>query len=193
LLTRLLTVERDGQKLTQEDVMGFCQFLMVAGSATTTLLIGNVMSRIIDDPALAARLIADPSLIEIAVEESLRIDAPVHGLFRTNDEPVCMQGVDIPVDSKVLALFGSANLDPTVWENPEEFSLERDPVQLRKHFAFGVGIHYCLGAPLARMEAQLAVQEMLAKLPNMQGNGERQLVKAAVLKGFEVLPVKWSN
>jgi cytochrome P450 len=166
---------------------------MVAGSATTTLLIGNVMSRIIDDPALAARLIADPSLIEIAVEESLRIDAPVHGLFRTNDEPVCMQGVDIPVDSKVLALFGSANLDPTVWENPEEFSLERDPVQLRKHFAFGVGIHYCLGAPLARMEAQLAVQEMLAKLPNMQGNGERQLVKAAVLKGFEVLPVKWSN
>jgi cytochrome P450 len=80
-----------------------------------------------------------------------------------------------------------------VWENPEEFSLERDPVQLRKHFAFGVGIHYCLGAPLARMEAQLAVQEMLAKLPNMQGNGERQLVKAAVLKGFEVLPVKWSN
>jgi cytochrome P450 len=193
LLNRLLTVERDGQKLTQEDVMGFCQFLMVAGSATTTLLIGNVMSRIIDDPALAARLIADPSLIEIAVEESLRIDAPVHGLFRTNDEPVCMQGVDIPVDSKVLALFGSANLDPTVWENPEEFSLERDPVQLRKHFAFGVGIHYCLGAPLARMEAQLAVQEMLAKLPNMQGNGERQLVKAAVLKGFEVLPVKWSN
>jgi len=173
--------------------MGFCQFLMVAGSATTTLLIGNVMSRIIDDPALAARLIADPSLIEIAVEESLRIDAPVHGLFRTNDEPVCMHGVDIPVDSKVLALFGSANLDPAVWENPEEFSLERDPVQLRKHFAFGVGIHYCLGAPLARMEAQLAVQEMLAKLPNMQGNGERQLVKAAVLKGFEVLPVKWSN
>jgi cytochrome P450 len=189
----LLTVERDGQKLTQEDVMGFCQFLMVAGSATTTLLIGNVMSRIIDDPALAARLIADPSLIEIAVEESLRIDAPVHGLFRTNDEPVCMQGVDIPVDSKVLALFGSANLDPDVWENPEEFSLERDPVQLRKHFAFGVGIHYCLGAPLARMEAQLAVQEMLARLPNVQSNGERQLVKAAVLKGFEVLPVKWSN
>lgn len=193
LLTRLLTVERDGQKLTQEDVMGFCQFLMVAGSATTTLLIGNVMSRIIDDPALAARLIADPSLIEIAVEESLRIDAPVHGLFRTNDEPVCMQGVDIPVDSKVLALFGSANLDPNVWNNPEEFSLERDPVQLRKHFAFGVGIHYCLGAPLARMEAQLAVQEMLARLPNMQSNGDRQLVKAAVLKGFEVLPVKWSN
>lgn len=191
LLTRLLTVERDGQRLSQQDVMGFCQFLMVAGSATTTLLIGNVMGRIIDDPTLMARLIAQPELIENAVEESLRIDSPVHGLFRTNDEPVCMQGVDIPENSKVLALFGSANLDPNAWENPDEFSIDRDMVQLRKHFAFGVGIHYCLGAPLARMEAQLAVREMLACLSNLRANGERELVKAAVLKGYETLPVTW--
>lgn len=191
LLTRLLTVERDGQRLSHQDVMGFCQFLMVAGSATTTLLIGNVMSRIVDDPALMARLIAHPELIENAVEESLRIDSPVHGLFRTNDEPVCMQGVDIPENSKVLALFGSANLDPNAWDNPDEFSIDRDMVQLRKHFAFGVGIHYCLGAPLARMEAQLAVRELLTRLSHLRPNGERELVKAAVLKGYETLPVAW--
>jgi cytochrome P450 len=191
LLTRLLTVERDGQRLSRQDVMGFCQFLLVAGSATTTLLIGNVVARLVDDPELFERVRADESLIEAAVEESLRIDAPVHGLFRTNDEPVCMHGVDIPENSKVLALFGSANLDPEVWDNPHEFRLDRDMVQLRKHFAFGVGIHYCLGAPLARMEAQLAVQEILRRLPNLRSNGERDLVRASVLKGFETLPVAW--
>ena len=136
-------------------------------------------------------LIAQPELIENAVEESLRIDSPVHGLFRTNDKPVCMQGVDIPENSKVLALFGSANLDPEAWENPDEFSIDRDMVQLRKHFAFGVGIHYCLGAPLARMEAQLAVRELLTRLSNLRPNGERELVKASVLKGYETLPVTW--
>jgi cytochrome P450 len=171
--------------------MGFCQFLLVAGSATTTLLIGNVMARLVDDPELSARLRDDETLIESAVEESLRIDAPVHGLFRTNDEPVCMHGVDIPENSKVLALFGSANLDPEVWEAPDEFRLDRDLVQLRKHFAFGVGIHYCLGAPLARMEAQLTVQQMLRRLPKLRADGHRELVRASVLKGFETLPVAW--
>lgn len=191
LLTRLLTVERDGQRLSRQDVMGFCQFLLVAGSATTTLLIGNVVARLADDPELLARVRDDESLIEAAVEESLRIDAPVHGLFRTNDAPVCMHGVDIPENSKVLALFGSANLDPEVWESPDEFRLDRDLTQLRKHFAFGVGIHYCLGAPLARMEAQLTVQQMVRRLPNLRADGPRELVRAAVLKGFETLPVAW--
>ena len=88
LLTRLLTVERDGERLNDRDVLGFCQFLLVAGSATTTLLIGNVIHRLLQHPDQMALLQADRSLLEGAVEESLRIDAPVHGLFRTNEEPV---------------------------------------------------------------------------------------------------------
>lgn len=191
MLTRLLTVERDGSRISFEDVLGFCQFLLVAGSATTTLLIGNVLHRLLQHPDQMALVRADRRLVETAVEESLRIDAPVHGLFRTNDAPVCLHAVDIPVDSKVLALFASANLDPEVWDRPDEFDVTRDLTQLRKHYAFGVGIHYCLGAPLARMEAQLAVNEVLDRLPNLTLAGKPTLVKAQVLNGFETLPVTW--
>lgn len=191
LLTRLLTVERDGQRLSDNDVLGFCQFLMVAGSATTTLLIGNVVHRLLTHPDQLALVQADRSLVEAAIEETLRIDSPVHGLFRTNDVPVCPHGVDIPADSKVLALFGSANLDPAAWDDPDRFDVTRDLTELRKHYAFGVGIHYCLGAPLARMEAQLALGAVLDHLPSLRLTGEPEGVKAAVLKGFEVLPVAW--
>jgi cytochrome P450 len=191
MLTRLLTVERDGQRISFEDVLGFCQFLLVAGSATTTPLIGNVIHRLLRHPDQLARLRADGRLLEAAVEESLRIDAPVHGLFRTNDVPVCLHGVDVPVDSKVLALFASANLDPQVWADPDRFDISRDLTGLRKHYAFGVGIHYCLGAPLARMEAQLALREVLDRLPGLRLAGEPTLVRAQVLNGFEALPVAW--
>jgi cytochrome P450 len=191
LLTRLLTVERDGQHLSHADVMGFCQFLLVAGSATTTLLIGNVIHRLLLDPDQLALVDADRTLVEAAIEESLRIDAPVHGLFRTNDEAVCLRGVDIEPDSKVLALFGSANLDPDAWDEPDRFDVTRDLANLRKHYAFGVGIHYCLGAPLARLEAQLALSAVLDRLPGLRLAGEPTGVKADVLKGFETLPVTW--
>jgi cytochrome P450 len=193
LLTRLMTVERDGKRLSREDVLGFCQFLLVAGSATTTLLIGNVVERLLRHPDQMALVRADRSLIEPAIEESLRIDAPVHGLFRTNDEAVCLHGIEIAPDSKVLALFGSANLDPAVWDEPDRFDVTRDLSQLRKHYAFGVGIHYCLGAPLARMEAHLAVEAVLDRLPNLRLTGRPKLVKAAVLKGYEELPVAWER
>jgi cytochrome P450 len=191
MLTRLLTVERDGQRIGFDDVLGFCQFLLVAGSATTTLLIGNVIHRLLSHPDQMALVRADPALIEAAVEESLRRDAPVHGLFRTNDVPVCLHGVDIPVDSKMLALFASANLDPEVWADPERFDVTRDLAGLRKHYAFGVGIHYCLGAPLARMEAQLAVRAVLERLPNLRATAAPTMVKAQVLNGWETLPVAW--
>lgn len=191
LLTRLLTVERDGQRLSEQDVLGFCQFLMVAGSATTTLLIGNVVHRLLQHPDQLGLVRADRSLVESAIEESLRIDAPVHGLFRTNDGDQRLHDVDIPADSKVLALFGSANLDPDEWDDPDRFDVTRDLVQLRRHYAFGVGIHYCLGAPLARLEAQLTLEAVLDQLPGLRADGLPTPVKAAVLNGFETLPVAW--
>ena len=177
LLTRLLTVERDGNRLTFQQVMGFCQFLLVAGSATTTLLIGNVVKRLMEFPEQFELVRNDRSLIPNAIEESLRFDAPVHGLFRTNNCPVTTHGVDIPVDSKVLMMFGSANRDPAAWDRPDEFDITRDLTTLKRHAAFGVGIHYCLGAPLSRMEGALALEAIR--------------VKAPVLKGFETLPVRW--
>src|SRR5207253_2587758 len=99
----------------------------------------------------------DRSLVPLAVEESLRFDAPVHGLFRTPNEDVELEGCPIPKDAKVQALFGSANRDPLVWENPDEFSLDRDLETVSRHYAFGYGTHFCLGAHLARMEARIAL------------------------------------
>ncbi|MGI9052458.1 MAG: cytochrome P450 [Ilumatobacteraceae bacterium] len=119
LLTRLLTVERDGQRLTEQQVVGFCQFLLVTGSATTTLLISNLVHRLMERPDQLALVKDDRSLIPAAVRESLRFDAPVHGLFRTNNCPVTVHRVDIPVGSKVHMMFGSANRDPQAWEDPE--------------------------------------------------------------------------
>jgi cytochrome P450 len=192
LLTRLLTVERDGTKLTRQQVVWFCQFLLVAGSATTTLLIGNAVNRLMVHPDQMALVRADRSLIPNAVEESLRIDAPVHGLFRTNSCPVSLHGVDIPTDSKVLMLFGSANLDPAAWEEPDRFDVTRDLLDLRKrHASFGAGIHCCLGAPLSRVEAAVALRVVLDRMPNIRPDGEPVGVKASVLKGFESLPVRW--
>ena len=191
LLTRMLTVERHGQRLSNAQVLGFCQFLLVAGSATTTLLIGNLVHRLMQFPEQLELVRNDRSLIPNAIEESLRFDAPVHGLFRTNNCPVNLHGVDIPTDSKVLMMFGSANRDPEAWDRPDEFDITRDLKDLKRHAAFGVGIHVCLGAPLSRMEGALALEAVLDHLPNIRPDSEPQGVKAAVLEGFEMLPVRW--
>ncbi len=192
LLTRLLTVERDGQKLSEQQVIGFCQFLLVAGSATTTLLIGNVVNRLMMHPEQMAIVQADRTLIPNAVEESLRIDAPVHGLFRTNNCPVRIHDIEIPQDSKTYMLFGSANRDPELWDDPDRFDVTRDLKDLRKrHAAFGVGVHYCLGAPLSRIEASVALEAVLDRMPGIRPNGTPTKVKASVLNGFEALPVRW--
>lgn len=192
LLTRLLTVERDGQRLDHRTVLGFCQFLLVAGSATTTLLVGNLVHRLMRHPDQLALVQADRSLVPAAVEESLRIDAPVHGLFRTNNCPVTIHGVDIPQDSKVYMLFGSVNRDPEMWPDPDRFDVTRDLTDLRKrHAAFGIGIHYCLGAPLSRIEAAVVLEAVLDRMPRIRPDGEPTKVKASVLNGFESLPVRW--
>jgi cytochrome P450 len=193
LLTRLLTVNRDGVRLTDAQVLAFCQFLLVAGSATTTLLIGNVVHRLMEHPDQMALVQHDRSLLPNAIEESLRFDAPVHGLFRTNTAPVTLHGVDIPVDSKVCMMFGSANRDLDAWRDPDRFDITRDLKDLKRHAAFGVGIHYCLGAPLARLEGAVALEAVLDRLPNLRPNGTPVKVRPGVLKGFETLPVRWET
>lgn len=193
LLTRLLTVERQGRRLSNNQVIGFCQFLLVAGSATTTLLIGNLVQRLIEFPDQMTLVRDDRRLIPNAIEESLRFDAPVHGLFRTNNCPVTLHGVDIPVDSKTYMMFGSANRDPEAWVDPDQFDITRDLKDLKRHAAFGIGVHYCLGAPLSRLEGALALEAVLDRLPNLRLTGEPTQVRASVLKGFEILPVAWST
>ena len=191
LLTRLLTVERDGRRLTHDQVMGFCRFLLIAGSGTTTLLISNMINRLMQFPDQMALVQNDRSLIPNVIEESLRFDAPVHGLFRTNNCPVTLHDVEIPQNSKVLMMFGSANRDPDAWPDPDRFDITRDLKDLKRHAAFGVGIHYCLGAPLSRIEGAVALAAVLDRMPKIRPDGPSRIVKAGVLHGYEKLPVRW--
>ena len=121
--------------------------LLVAGHETTTSLIGLMLYRLIEHPDAMARLRADPALVPHAVEEALRFDSPVQGLFRTNAAECTIAGQTLAPRTKMQLLFGSANRDPEQWEEPDEFRLDRDVNELRRHVAFGWGIHFCIGAP----------------------------------------------
>ncbi len=190
-LTALLTAELDGRELTDADVLGFMGFLFIAGSQTTTQLIGNMVWRLLQHPDQMELVRNDRSLIPNAVEESLRYDAPVHGLFRTNTEATEIDGVAIPDNSKVMCTFFSANMDPEAWDHPERFDVTRDLAALKKHYAFGKGIHYCMGAPLSRVEAAVALEAILDRMPNLRLTGAPTMISAPVLHGVETLPVAW--
>jgi cytochrome P450 len=191
-LTALVTAEVDGRVLTDADVLGFMGFLFIAGSQTTTQLIGNLVWRLLQHPDQMALVRNDRSLVPNAVEESLRYDAPVHGLFRTNTQETEIGGVPIPENSKVMCAFFSANHDPAVWDNPETFDITRDLETLRrKHYAFGKGIHYCMGAPLSRVEAAVTLEAVVDRMANLRLAGEPTMISAPVLHGVETLPVAW--
>ena len=191
LITRLLTAEVDGKKLEPARVLGFISFLLVAGSGTTTMLVCNTIHHLLENPDQMANVLANPDLIPAAAEESMRFTAPVHGLFRTNNEDVTLHGVTIPKDSKVMCMFAAANLDESQFSEPDRFNVERDQNELRKQLGFGWGTHICTGAPLARMEARIALTEVLSRLPNLRADGPAAQTAPSVLYGFDHLPVAW--
>lgn len=192
VVTTLITAELDGRTLTDDEVMGFMFFLFIAGSQTTTQLIGNLIYRLLEHPDQLQMLKDDWSLLPNAVEESLRFDAPVNGLFRTNTRDTEFRGVRIPKDTKVLCMFGAANVDPAFWgESAGRFDITRHPQLTKRHYAFGKGIHYCMGAPLARMEARLAVRAILERLPDLRLTGQPREIAAHVMHGVDSLPVAW--
>jgi cytochrome P450 len=162
LLTRLVAAEVDGEQLTDDEILGFFQLLLVAGSETTTNLIANTVVCLLDHPAERARLAATPALLPSAIEEVLRYRTPVQAVFRQTTRDVTLQGHAIPAGSLVLAVVGAANRDPRQFPDAARFDIARDP---NAHVAFGYGIHFCLGAALARLEARIALGEFLARLP----------------------------
>jgi len=192
LITRLLTATADGKSLSESKILGFCTFLLVAGSRTTTILISNLIYRLLQEPEQLARIRANADLVPLAIEECLRVDAPVHGLFRTNNEETTVGPYEIKKDTKVMMLWAAANLDPEMWADPLKFDLSRDAEQVKKHVAFGSGIHICRGAPLARLEATVALRTVLGRLPNLRLNGEAlPEMRMPVLMGLRSLPVAW--
>ncbi len=192
LVTKFMSTEVNGERLSREKILGFCRFLLVAGSATTTILLSNVLHRLLQEPKQFRMIVEDPSLIPIAIEEALRIDAPVQGLFRTNDAETDIGPIHLEPDTKVMMLWAAANLDPEMFEDPDRFDITRKPSVIRKHVAFGHGIHVCRGAPLARMEAKLFLETLIRRLPNMRVAGEvKPELAMPVLQGIAQFPLAW--
>jgi cytochrome P450 len=158
LLTRLVEAEVDGDRLSAQEILAFVQLLLVAGNETTTNLLNNALLSLMEHPDQLARLRAAPALLPSAIEEVLRFRTPIQFMFRGTARPVEMHGQAIPAGKRVLAMIGSANRDPQQFPDPDRFDIARDP---NPHIAFGHGIHFCLGAPLSRLESRIALTEFL--------------------------------
>jgi cytochrome P450 len=189
LISVLLRAELDGGALTHEEVRVFVFTLLVAGSITTAYLIGNAVDTLSTTPHLLAHAYRDRSLVPALVAESLRHDAPTQMVFRTATREAEVAGVRIPARATVVALLGSANRDEAVFTDPDAFVAERDN---HESLAFGHGAHYCLGAALARLEARVAIEELLARTSTIEPAGQVHRIGSLVFNGPTHLPLRVS-
>jgi cytochrome P450 len=185
LISALLDAEVDGEHLLPAEVLGFTLVLLAAGFETTKNLVGNAAWLLDRHPEARARLTADPALIPGAVEEVLRYESPVIGLARTTTRDVEVRGVLIPEGSKVQMNYASANRDDRAFVDADHFDIDRTD---QRHLAFGHGIHFCLGAALARLEGRVAIEELLARYPDYSVTGSERL-PSAYIRGFASLQV----
>lgn len=190
LLTRLVEAEDEGDKFTEDELLGMVFLLLVAGHETTVSLIANGTLALLSNPDQFNLLRSQPHLIESAVEELLRYDGPLQTAEMSYArETFNLHGVTIPQGSIVLAAILSANRDETVFENANDLDIARTP---NKHLAFGKGIHYCLGAPLARLEGKIAFCTLLQRYPNLRLRippEEIRFQSMMMLHRLEILPV----
>jgi cytochrome P450 len=164
LISNLISAEEDGQKLTEAEIINICGLLLAAGNVTTTDLIGNGVLALLRNPSELAKLTTRPELVRDAVEEMLRYDSPVVNASRIATKPIHMGGVEIEEGQSITAFLSGANHDPSVHPHPHTFDIERPD---KRHSSFGGGIHYCLGAPLARAEAQIAIPLLFTRFPKL--------------------------
>ena len=192
LISRLVVAEQDGRRLTDGELVGLANQLLVGGNETTTSLITNALVRLTEVPERWQRLRDDPSLVDVAIEESLRFDPPVLGLFRTTTCPVTLHDVEVPTQAKVMLLYAAANRDPAMFDDPNTFSLDRDVDDLRRHhLSFGYGIHVCLGAALSRLEARIALRQLAERLPRLRLTATPERITPFLLWGRKTLPAAW--
>ena len=188
LLSRLVTAEVDGEKLSEAERLAFFQLLLFAGSETTTNLISNMVLCWIDYPDQLALLKRSPDLLPQAIEEVIRHRSPVHVVFRQTVRDVVIRGRRIPAGKLVLPLVGSANRDSAKFARAHEFDIVRQPAG---HVGFGHGIHFCIGAALARLEARVAIGDLLARFDRIRvPDGESWTPRAGLnVHGPSRLPV----
>jgi cytochrome P450 len=187
LLSEIATEEIDGERLSDEEVLGFLRLLFPAGVDTTWLSLGSLIHAVAQHPELHQRLLSDKAEREWAVEETLRWESPVALEPRVTLTDVAPSGVPIPAGQMVLLIIPAGNRDPAVFPYPTRWDLDRRP---SKHIAFGLGRHFCLGAHLARVEMEVALDVLLQRLPNLRLTAEPE-IGGVVIRGPRELHIAW--
>ena len=191
LISVLMTSKYRGRYLDNDELRRTVRGFFIGRVDTTGALILDVLYRLLERPALWAEVQANPVLIDMAIEEALRFDPPAIGMFRGTTCPVAMEGATIPAEARVLySLFG-ANRDPAVFEHPDEFRLDRKPINGQYHMSFGGGAHFCPGAWTAKMEAKIALQAVLKRMPKLRLTGPVERFQAVNFWVISHLPAAW--
>jgi cytochrome P450 len=188
LLSALIAAEEEGDRLSSEELVSTALLLLIAGFETTVNLIGNGTVALLRAPDQWARLREEPALIPAAVEELLRYDSPVQMTSRIATQNVELDGLLIPKGAPVLLTIGGANRDPEVFDQPDRLRVDRPDAS--RHLAFSAGIHYCMGAALARLEARIAFEELFGQYPDLTLTGTPTRRPLLILRGYETVPVR---
>jgi cytochrome P450 len=183
----MIAAEEAGRTLSEDELVATAVFVLFAGHETTANLIGNGMIALIQQPDAMARFRAQPDIAESAVEELLRIDSPAASVTRVARTDMVLGGKSVRAGDRLFLMINAANRDPAMFPDPDRLNLERDP---NPHIAFGYGPHYCVGAPLARLEAQIAFGRLLARLHDLRIAEEAlDWSDNLVLRGVKRLPL----
>ena len=185
LMTFLVQANEAGG-ISADELIGASMLFFMAGITTTSGLLSNSLLHLASFPDQRALIERDPTLIPAAIEELLRFDAPIQALARTATRDVELHGTVIPAGARVGLYFGSANRDERRWPDPDALDVTRKP---ERHVSFGEGIHHCLGAPLARLEGRIALEELLVRIPPYAVNGPIVRIQTPTDRGLERLPV----
>ena len=191
LVSLLVGAGAEGEDpLSLDELVNFCVLLLIAGTETTTNLLGNALALLLQRPDLEALLRADRTLVAPFVEEILRYDSPVQSLFRGLSAPATLAGVDLPEGARLMVLLGAANRDDRQFATPDEIDLSRYAGTVPDHVAFGSGIHLCLGAPLARLEARIALGALLDATSALHPTGPVTRTASFLLRGCTEVPLE---
>ena len=186
VLAALIFGEVDGRALTDKELVQNCIFLLNAGHETTTSMVGNSIAMLLHHPDQLKRLQDDPTLIDTAVEESLRFESPLQIGNRMTTDEVEIGGEKFPAGTYIHVSIAGANRDPLVFDDPEVVDVSRKP---NRHLAFASGHHICLGATLARMEGKIAIGRLIERFPDIRPAGDEEFIGLARFRGYNKLPI----